>query len=210
METKEEIITTKKIVDLYYPTLMTFLVFAFADNLLRGIIHDFSIELLLYAIMWLFLVIQTTYAYIRIKEVDPLKYPTKALVSDCLDILIAIYVCSAIGGVFGRSEGNELSSYLHLSVPFLILSVNQFFWFVMVKKFDIPAVFRICILFFGMLAITVSELICHSFWNLFAVSFLIVLLGILRAINKAPGKFGDTITKIWYEVKRRWFPHLIK
>lgn len=208
METNEKN-KTKLIVNLYYPALMLFLVYTFADGLLRGIIQNYTIELLLYLFMWIFLTVQTTFAYIRIKNVDPKDYSTMALLSDCLDILIAVYVCAAMGGMYGINENNELSSYLHLSVPFLILSVNQFSWFVMVKKFDIPAIFRISILFFGMLAISVSELICHSFWNLFAVSFLIVLLGILRAINKAPGKFGDIVTRIWYEVKRRWFPHLI-
>ena len=209
METNEKN-KTKLIVNLYYPALMIFLVYTFADRLLRGIIQNCTIELLLYLFMWIFLTIQTTYAYIRIKNVDPKDYSTMALLSDCLDILIAIYVCAAMGGMYGMNENNELCSYLHFSIPFLVLSVNQFSWFVMVKKFDIPAIFRISILFFGMLTISVSELINHSFWNLFAVSFLIVLLGVLRAINKAPGKYGDTVTKIWYDVKRRWFPQLIK
>ena len=208
METNEKN-KTKLIVNLYYPALMLFLVYTFADRLIRGIIQNCTIELLLYLFMWIFLTIQTTYAYIRIKNVDPQDYSTMALLSDCLDILIAIYVCAAMGGMYGLNENNELSSYLHFSIPFLVLSVNQFSWFVMVKKFDIPAIFRISILFFGMLTISVSELISHSFWNLFAVSFLIVLLGILRAINKAPGKFGDIVTKIWYNVKRKWFPQLI-
>lgn len=209
METNEKN-KTKVIVNLYYPALMIFLVYTFADRLLRGIIQNCTIELLLYLFMWIFLTIQTTYAYIRNKNVDPKDYSTMALLSDCMDILIAIYVCAAMGGMYRINENNELSTYLHFSIPFLVLSVNQFSWFVMVKKFDIPAIFRISILFLGMLAISVSELISHSFWNLFAVSFLIVLLGILRAINRAPGKFGDIVTKIWYNVKRKWFPQLIK
>lgn len=199
----EEGITTKHIVDVYYSALMTFLVFTFADNLLRGIIQYFSFELLLYAIMWIFLVIQTTFAYIHIKNVDPANYPTKALLSDCLDIVIAIYVCAAIGGVYGRNEGSELSSYLHLSIPFLILSINQFSWFIVVHEFNVPAIFRISILFCGMLAVSVSELLCHNFWNLVVVVALIALLGILRAINKAPAVFNFVTTRMWEMVKKK-------
>lgn len=201
MDEKET--TTKHIVDLYYPSLMTFLVFAFADNLLRGIIQKFSVELLLYTIMWIFLVIQTTFAYIHIKNVNPSNYPTKALVSDCLDIVIAIYVCAAIGGIYGRNEGSELTSYLHLSIPFLILSINQFTWFVIVREFNVPAIFRISILFCGMLAASISEAIGHNFWNLVIVVTLIALLGILRAINKAPEGFNVIVTRMWEMVKKK-------
>lgn len=49
----------KKVVDIYYTALMTFLVFTFADHLLQGLIQSFCIDLFLYAIMWLSLVLQT-------------------------------------------------------------------------------------------------------------------------------------------------------
>ncbi len=202
MEKKEEI-KAKNIVDQYYPALMLFLVFTFANNLLQGFIRSFSIELLLYIIMWAFLTIQTTFAFKRIKEVEPKNYPVWALLSDCLDILIAIYVCAAIGGVSGWDGKHELSSFLHLSIPFLILSVNQFTWFILVKNFDVPALFRISILFCGMLAVTISESVSHCFGNLVAVVSLIVVLGILRVINKAPKPFQDMATSIWTFVKRK-------
>lgn len=202
MEEKEEK-ATKRIFDLYYPSLMTFLVFTFADNLLRGIIQSFSVELLLYTIMWIFLVIQTTFAYIHIKNVNPANYPTKAMVSDCLDIVIAIYVCAAIGGVYGRYEGGGMISYLHLSIPFLFYSINQFVWFVVVREFNVHAIFRISILFCGMLVVSVSEAICHNFWNLVAVVALIVLLGILRAIDKSPKVFSCIVTKMWNHTKNK-------
>ena len=194
---------TKRIINLYYPALMIFLVFTLADNLLRGIIHCFSLDLLLFIIMWLFLTIQTTFAYIRLIDFDPKEYPTGALLSDCLGIIIAIYVCAAIGSVYNRGEISELSSYLHLSIPFVILSINQFTWFVIVREFDIPAIFRICILFFGMIAASISELINHSFWNLLIVVGLIVLLGILRAIDKAPDPFCKLATRLWKSVKKK-------
>lgn len=196
----------KRIIYLYYPALMLFLVFTFANSLLRGIIQHFSIELFLYIILWVFLTIQTTFAYTRIKNVKPENYPTKALLSDCLDILIAVYVCAAISGVYGGSENNELGSYLHLSIPFLILSINQFFWFVIVRDFDVPAIFRICILFIGMLAVSVSELLCHSLWNLVVIVALIVFLGILRAVDKAPKFFTEKVIKVWEMKKKKYFP----
>lgn len=193
----------KQIIDLYYPALMLFLVFTFADNLLRGIIQCFSLELLLFIIMWLFLTIQTTFAYIRLKDINSKEYPTGALLSDCLEIIIAIYVCAAIGSVYSRGETHELRSYLHLSIPFVILSINQFTWFIIVRKFDIPAIFRICILFCGMIAVSISELINHSFWNLLIIVGLIVLLGILRAIDKAPKPFSKLATRLWTTVKKK-------
>lgn len=202
MEKNEEI-KAKNIVDQYYPALMLFLVFTFANNLLQGIIQNFSIVLLLYIIMWAFLTIQTTYAFKRIKEVEPKNYPTGALLSDCLDISIAIYVCAAIGGVSGWGENHELSSYLHLSIPFLVLSINQFIWFILVKNFDVPAIYRIGILFCGMSMVTISEAISHDFWNLVAIVSLIVVLGILRTIDKAPTPFHKIATKIWDSVKRK-------
>ena len=60
----------KKVVDIYYTALMTFLVFTFADHLLQGLIQSFCIDLFLYAIMWLSLVLQTTFAYVHIRKVD--------------------------------------------------------------------------------------------------------------------------------------------
>lgn len=196
----------KRIVYLYYPALMIFLVYTFADTLLRGIIHHFSIDVLLYTLLWLFVTIQATFAYIRIRNVKPKNYPVKALLSDCLDILLVVYICAAINGIYGRNETSELSSYLHLSIPFFILSINQFSWFVIVRNFDIPAVFRLSILFVGMLTIIVSEIVCHSFVNLVAVVIIIVLLGILRAVNKAPGSFGKMAIWLWGSVKKKWFP----
>lgn len=199
----EDNTTNKKIIQLYYPALMVFLVFTFADGLLRGFIHYFSIELLLYIILWIFLTIQATYSYVRIIKVKSQYYPTKALLSDCIEIVIALYVCAAISGIYGKGEENDMLSYLHLSIPFLFLSINEFSWFVMMRNYDVPAIFRITILFCGMLAATISEAINHSFWNLVVVVSFIVLLGILRAIDKAPGFFYKVVTCIWTFIKRK-------
>ncbi len=191
----------KRIIYLYYPALMIFLVYTFAVRLLREMFHNPSVELVLYIVLWLFLTIQTTFAYIRIKNVPPSQYPIRALLSDCTDIIIAIYVCVAIGGI-GQCDNHLMNSYLHLSIPFLILSVNQFCWFVIVRNFDIPAIFRISILFVGMLIASISEGIYHSFWNLVVIVLLIVSLGVLRAINKAPGSFESQARNIWARVKK--------
>lgn len=186
-----------------YPAFVTFFVFTFADNLLRGLSHNFSIELLLYVLLWLSLAFQATIGYIRIRNVEREKYTIQALISDCIDLLLAIYVCASIGGTYGSQGYNELTSYAHISIPFLLLSVNQFSWFVMIRLFDVPAIFRISILFFGMLAITISEEVHHSIWNLVAVVCVIVLCGILRAINRAPRHFETIATNIWTFVKKK-------
>lgn len=187
----------KILVRLYYTSLMTYLVFTFADSLLRGLINSMCIELLLYTIMWLFLVLQATFAYVQIERVEEEDYTIKALISDSIDIGIAIYVCAAIGSTYSANAYSELAHYQHLSIPFLILAINQFSWFVIVKEFNVPALFRICILFFGMLAVTISESLCHNFWNLVVIVVLIVLLGILRTVNKAPGSFEGTAKRLW-------------
>lgn len=192
---------TKRVIKLFYPSLMLFLVFTFADSILRSIIQQFCIEALLYVILWVFLTIQATFAYIRVDKTRPKDYSKVAMASDFIDIAIVIYVCAAMGVASGRIEGYELTSYIHFSIPFMVLSINQFFWFVVIKSFDIPAVFRIFILFVGMLAVSISELLCHSLWNLVAVVVLIVLLGILRIINKAPDRFHKFATKMWVGVK---------
>ena len=61
----------KRVIKIYYPALMLFLVFTFANNLLIGVIQNCSLDLLMYNFIWLFLVIQTTFAYVRIKEIEP-------------------------------------------------------------------------------------------------------------------------------------------
>lgn len=192
----------KKLVRLYYTALMTFLVFTFADKLLQGLIHSFCIELLLYTLMWLLLVVQATFAYVHIERIKPEKYTIMAFISDSIDIGIAIYVCAAIGSTYSADVYSELEHNQHLSVPFLILAINQFSWFMIVKEYNKEAIFRICILFFGMLAVTISESICHSSWNMVAVVVLIVVLGILRAINKAPDSFEGTAAKLWKYVSK--------
>lgn len=192
----------RDIANLYYTSLMTFLVFTFADKLLQGLIHSFCIELLLYTFMWLALVVQTTLAYTHINDVKLEYYTIKALLCGSADIGAAIYVCAAIGSTYNSNIYSELNSYCHLSIPFFILSITQFLWFLSIREFNVPALFRISILFFGMLVITISECIHHNFCNLLAVAVLIVLLCILRAVNKVPGPFKGMADRLWRYVSK--------
>lgn len=191
----------KKLMNVFYTALMIFLVFTFAWKLLQGLINNFNIDFVLYTLMWLFLVMQTTFAYVHIMKITPEDYTISAFISDCTDIGIAIYVCAAIGSTYNDNAYTELAHYQHISIPFIILAINQFSWFVMVKEYNVPAIFRINILFWGMSAVTISESLHHSFWNLVAIVALIVLLGILRAINKAPYSFNWIAKKLWGFVK---------
>ena len=193
----------RSIIHIYYTALMTFLVFTFAWKILQGLIYNGCIDLILYTIMWLFLVIQTTFAYVHIMKIPPAEYTIGAFISDSIDIGVASYVCAAIGSTYDANVYTELPNYIHLSAPFIVLAINQFSWYVIVKEFNVPAIFRISILFFGMLAVTISESINHSSWNLVVVVCLIVLLGILRAIDKSPRLFTKVVTEIWGYVKAK-------
>lgn len=133
------------------------------------------------------LTIQTTFAYIHINNVDSKRYLT----------------CAVIGGINGRGEIDRIPYDLNPFVPFLVLSINQFSWFAMVEEFNISAILRICIIFIGMLAVTISKSICHCFWNLVAIILLIFLLGTLRAINKDPRSFRTLATCIWTSIKKQ-------
>lgn len=193
----------KKLINVFYVPLMTFLVFTFAWKILQGLIHDGCTDLILYTIMWLFLVIQTTFAYVHIMKIKSEEYTIWAFISDSIDIGVASYVCAAIGSTYEANVYTELPNYIHLSAPFIVLAINQFSWYVIVKEFNVPAIFRISILFFGMLIVTISESINHSFWNLVVIVCLIVLLGILRAIDKSPLLFTKVVTWLWEYVKAK-------
>ncbi len=194
----------KKLTDILYSALILFLVFTFADHLLQGLVRNPSIDLILYTIMWFFIVLQTTLAYIHIMNIKSTDYSLLVFLSDVCDICVAIYVCAVISSTCNENGYRELTNYCHLSVPFVLLSLTQFLWFVKLKEFNVPAIFRISILFSGMLAVTISECFSHNFWNLVVIVGLIVLLGILRAINKAPRLFTKVVTKIWKHVKAKY------
>jgi len=194
--------TSKRIINVYFPALMIFFVFTFADNLLKKLVLNPSAENLLFIIVWFFMAVQITLAYSRGIKLENRKYPNGALITDSVDILCALYLCS----IMSCYDEITSQSYLHLSVPYIMIAIAQFFWFVSMRIFDIPAVVRLFILFVGMVAISVSEMICHRIWNLLAIVVLIAVLGILRVMDKVPNKLKEIIIKIWNKIKKKWFP----
>lgn len=175
-------VDNKRIIKLYYTALMTYLVFTFANDLLQGLVSSFRIEYVLCAIFWLALVIQTTFAYIHIMAIDEKDYSAKVLISDCIDILIEIFVCAVIGSTYKANGYHELADYKLLSIPFIVLAINQIYWYASVEKGNNMAIGRLILLFVGMLIVTISESVNHNIWNL--VIFVIVhslAMAILRA-----------------------------
>lgn len=203
-ESKGSKVGYPELINVYYTALMIFLVFTAANDLVKGLIGGFSIELLLYLLLWLSMVIQTTFAYKHIKEIPPKKYNKWAFASDSLDICIFIYVCALIGQTCTADKFIDLETYRHISIPFLILSVNQFCWYVLVREKEYAAaVCRLILLFIVMLTATILDRWFHGFCLL-----LIIVCGnfgimvILRAINRVPDCIERMFRKWWGNVKK--------
>lgn len=175
-----------RIFQLYYPALMTFIVFTIAGNLIQNVLKTCTLENILLLLLCVFIAIHLTGSYLRIDDWSKERYPVPELISDCIDILCAIYICSAIVRL---SDADEYISYLHLSIPFLIVSINQFWWFVFMRKFDIPALFRTCILFLGMVLVTVIETVVRTNNSLIAIVVIIAILAGLMILDKSPRWF---------------------
>lgn len=181
-------VSSKRLINLYYTALMTYLVFTFADDLLQGLVSDFRTEYVLYAIFWLALVIQTTFAYRHIMAIEEENYTVNVLISDCIDVIIEVFVCAIIGSTNMANGYHELPDYRLLSVPFMILAINQIYWYHGVQESNPRAIFRLIILFVGMLTITILESINHSIYNL-AIFVIIhaLAMAILRAFDEKRG-----------------------
>ena len=185
-----------ELINVFYTALLIFLVFTAANDLVKGLIEKFSIELLLYLLLWLSMVIQTTFAYKHIREVSR-KYELSAFLSDCIDIGIFIYVCAAIGSTYDSATKvfDDLDTYWHISIPFLILSFNQLCWYIFVKeKKRAAAILRLFLLFIVMLTTTLLDKTHHSVGMLVTIvggNFFIMV--ILRAIDKAPKRLENMI-----------------
>lgn len=193
-----------ELINVFYKALMIFLVFTAANNLVKGLINEFHIELLLYIILWISMVIQTTFAYKHITDVFD-NYKLLAFLSDCLDVCIFIYVCAAIGNTYSENGFVDMASYWHISIPFLVLSFNQMCWYIFVKeKKKSAAVLRLILLFVVMLTTTILDKTYHNVWILVAIAvgnFLIMV--ILRAINWAPKSFRKQIDELSKRYKRK-------
>lgn len=182
-------IDNKRIIKLYYTALMTFLVFTFANDLLRKVIEDGRTEYVLYLVFWVALVIQTTFAYKHIMAIKPKKYKVLVLVSDCIDVIIEIFVCAVISSTYHSNSYHELTDYRLLSIPFMLLAINQICWYIGVQERNRRAITRLIILFVGMLSVTILESISHSIYNL--AIFVIVhalAMAILRAFDETKYK----------------------
>lgn len=183
------IVDNKRIIKLYYTALMTFLVFTFANDLLRKVIENSSIEHVLYLIFWIALVIQTTYAYRHIMTIKQKKYKALILVSDCIDVLIEIFVCAVISTTYKQNGFHAQTDYRLLSIPFMVLAVNQICWYIGIQERNPRAIGRLILLFIGMLTVTISESIEHSIYNL---AILVIVHALSMAILRA---FDETRTK---------------
>lgn len=191
----------QKIIHIYYTALMTYLVFTFANNLFQQVVTDHSLEIILYVILWGLLVIQTTFAYVHIMKIPSTNYTICALISDGLDIGFSVYICAVISGACA-----DVSNYLRLSIPFLLIAVNQFYWYLKVKEFNPSAVFRLVLLFLGMLLITISECISHGIWNLIAIVIWDgIVMGLLRSTEWVPPIFAIMLESKWNKVKQKEF-----
>ena len=195
-------IDNKKIIKLYYTALMTFLVFTFANDLLRSVIVDGSIEHVLYLIFWIALVIQTTYAYRHIMNIKRKKYTALILVSDCIDVVIEIFVCAVINTTYKQNGYHEWVDYRLLSIPFMVLAINQICWYIGVGEKNPRAIIRLIILFVGMLTVTIFESIDHNIYNL--AIFVIVhalSMAILRAFDET--RQNGQLSIIFIEKKKK-------
>ena len=179
-----------RIFQLYYPSLMTFIIFTLADVLLQNLMTSYSLENFLYIFLCVFIAVHLTGSYLRIDDWSRERYPMSALISDCVDILIAIYICSSIARY---SKTTDEISYLHLSIPFFLVSINQFWWFVFMRKFDTPALLRISILFFSMATISIIESNIHTKYSLVAIVAVIIILACFMIWDKSP-KWFDTLS----------------
>lgn len=195
---------TREIFNVYFPGLIMFTVFSFANELLKKLVFSYSLETMLLTILWIALIIQITYAYTRGLKYKDVRRPDLAVIASGLEIICVIYMCSIMGGY----ENTVMPNYLHLTVPFIGIVFSQFTWFVFVRSFDVPALFRLSFLFMGMVVVSIVEKCSHNIWNLVAIDVLIVFLGILRMVNKAPSLFTKIVTKIWVKIKSKYSPQI--
>lgn len=198
-----KIVDNKDLINILYSALLLYLVITFADKLFQGLIHHSNvIDLWLYTILWVAFVIQTTYAYIHIRAVPQENYTIRALFSDGLDIFLEIFICAAIGSTCRLTVYHELNSYLFLSIPFMLMAVNQFYWYVVVDEFNPRAILCLSLLFVGMVFVIVSEALYHSIWNLvFIVIWHSITMAIFRIIDKTPKSFEEKVKPIWENIK---------
>ena len=180
---------------------MTFLVITFANGLLQKVIEYGSTEYVLYLIFWIALVIQTTYAYRHIMAIKQKRYKALVLVSDCLDVLVEVFVCVVIN-TYTSNGYHGLEDYRLLSIPFMVLAVNQICWYIGIQEKNQRAIIRPILLLVGMLMVTILESIEHSIYNLaFFVITHALSMAILRAFDETRG--NGQLALIIFKNKKR-------
>lgn len=193
----------KKIFEVYFPGVMMFAMFSFANDILKKLVFHFSYEILLFSILWVLLIFHITSAYTRGLRYIKTEKHTLVLLAGLFEIMCAIYMCSIMAGY----ENTVMPNYLHITVPFIGIVFSQFFWFILARIFDVPALFRLFVLFIGMLFISVFELISHNLWNLVVIIILLFFLVLLRQINKSPQFFYTFATHLF--VLARKYGHFL-
>lgn len=110
---------------------------------------------------------------------------------------VGFYVCAAIGSTYDSMTKTfeDMDTYWHISIPFLILSFNQACWYIFVKeKKKAAAILRLTLLFIVMLTATIFDEKYHGIVMLAIIAggnFFIMV--ILRAINRTPKRFEKQI-----------------
>lgn len=198
-------IDNKQLINKYYTALMLYLVFTFADTLLQGLIPQVdSLELWMYTLLGLSLIIQTTLAYKHIMVIKEKAYSTCALVSDSIDIGFSIFICAAISSTINEGTHHLMDNYLFLSIPFLLLSINQFIWYIIVREYNPRAILQLLIFFVGTLVATVFGLIYPGVWFLtFLALWHFAIMAIFRRFGKAPKSFTTAVKPMWYSLIER-------
>ncbi len=191
------------IIQVLYPGLMLYYVFTLTETIFPMVRKVFQMDLSsdalivgLSVLFWLSMLIQVVLAYSRGVVLYQKSYPTKALVSDCIDIVFVVYVSTIVVELVGSGGFDILKlNTLHLTIPFFFVSINQMWWFKIMNQKDVPAKFRMCFLFFTMLVLTVLGLFDEGQIGVYMGTILCVLVCmVFRVINQAP----------------QWFWHLLK
>lgn len=192
------------IIQVLYPGLMLYYVFTLTETIFplirKAFQMGFSSDALivgLSVLFWLSMLIQVVLAYSRDIELYQKSCPTKALVSDCIDIVFVVYVSTVVVELVGSGKFDILKlNTLHLTIPFFFVSINQMWWFKIMNQKDVPAKFRLCFLFFTMLFLTVLGLFNKGQISVYVGTILCVLACMaFRVINQAPQWFRCLLKK---------------
>lgn len=186
------------IIQVLYPGLILYYMFTLTETifpLIRAIFQmnsaRDSLLVLTGVVFWLSMFIQIVLAYSRGCDLYQLFYPVKALIADCIDIMLIVYVTTSVvqlikGGGFDLLGLNTL----HMTIPLFALSINQMWWFHTMKMDDKPARFRLCFLLVSMAILSILGVINKNSIIVYLITIVIVFCCMLfRIDDKAPKWF---------------------